>query len=772
MNGTRNAALSVRLRPRGEANPVGTCVGQNGTEVPRRSRSDSRRHDLRIGFTSFITAFFLSWVGLWAQERPQVEVPYGDQILVLSADRIETSASGQLVAEGAVVATYADASLKADLMRYDPGEEKLHIEGNIELVRGKTWLKGSQAEINIESDTGIFYEVSGFTDEELYIRSEKLTKIDPETYLAEDGYLTACEGEVPKWSFRISKAQIKLGGTARLKHTLFRVKKIPLLYFPYMIFPTGHKERSSGFMIPTVGNSSNKGRQLSQSFYLVLGRSADLMLRGDYYSKRGTGSGFTLRTRPSEITSFELSGEWVDDRLGRGGGSIIGLGETRFENGFRAVADFNLVSNFLFRQSFSDSFFTATRPTENSRLFLTNNFRSASLNVLFAREETISPNRNIVTQVTPSFHFGLNSARISKFPLYLDFDTSASGFNRADEFIETPKISQRLDFFPRVYFSIPLFQGLRATPRFGFRETFYGDSLDASSEETHLARGENLHRRYLDFGLDLKGWGLSRTFDRKSGVRIKHLVEPQFRYRWIRGIDEVDQIIRFDEHDAIADTSEVEYSIVNRFFKKGPGKTASREWLSFRVGQKYFFDSTFGGAIKSGVVNQFFPLNSMTGVPYATNPRDFSPVSAAVRLMPAPTTSIDLRGDFDTKSGDFRNISVTGFWSRDQLSFATTYFVTSELLEGLGKSNQVQGRVGLGNFTRGLSAFTAFSYDAFASRFLNHLVRISYFWDCCGLSAEVGGFNLSNRQEQQVRFAFYLKGIGSFGTIRQPEGVF
>jgi hypothetical protein len=49
--------------------------------------------------------------------------------------------------------------------------------------------------------------------------------------------------------------------------------------------------------------------------------------------------------------------------------------------------------------------------------------------------------------------------------------------------------------------------------------------------------------------------------------RFKHVIEPYFTYRTIRGIgDEFNNIIRFDDRDAVANTNEFEYAIVNRFF--------------------------------------------------------------------------------------------------------------------------------------------------------------------------------------------------------------
>lgn len=721
--------------------------------------------------TGLLLAVMLFSPSIFGQERPRVVIPHEGEPLVVVADTIETAADGQLIASGDVVATYTEATLNAPSIIYNPETGILRIDGTFELQRGTSWLTGSRAELDVKNDTGIIYDASGYTDEEMYVRAETLTKVDKDTYVAESGHITACSDYLPKWSFRISRATINVNSTARFSNTLFRVKKIPVFYFPYMIFPTGKKDRSSGFMPPSIGNSNNKGRRISNSFYLVLGRSADIRLNQDYYSKRGFGGGFDLRTRPNDVTVFDLNGEFVDDKLGNGGASLAGIGHTRFGKGFRAAADFNLVSNFRFRQAFSDNFFMATRPTESSRLFVTNNFGKSSFNLLFSRQETSSPRRNIVTQTTPGLSFRLLSQRIPNTPFFIDLDTAAEGLNRSDRFIETPKVSQRLDLFPRVYFSVPLFQGLKISPSIGFRETFYSDRLTEEDGET-IVTGESLRREYLNITVDLKGWGLSKVYGSDQESRWKHLIEPRVRYRYITGIDNFHETIRFDEVDAIANTNEVEYSLVNRFFTKRSRRGQTRELLSIRIGQKYFFDPTFGDSIREGSINQFFPLNTLTGIPYAIGPRDFSPITTVVTYSPASDLRVDLRGDYDADRGEFRGLSVTGYLRRELFNIATTYFVTEDLIEGLGSTNQVQARIGIGQLERGLSAYGGFSYDAQETRLLNHLVRVSYFWDCCGISGELRGFNLTNRDERQIRFSFFLKGIGSFGTLNRPDSVF
>ena len=716
---------------------------------------------------------FLCSTVCFAEERARLELPYRPgEVLTIEADRLIREEETRWLAEGNVVIYHRDTTVKTSHLTYDPVSDEAIAEGEVEIIRGTQWLRGTRAELRLKAETGILYDAYGFTDDQFYVQVKRLERTGSETYVAYDGFLTACEDAKPKWSFTVGKTQINLNSTARLKHTLFRVKNVPVFYLPYAILPTERKERSTGFLLPSTGTSNKKGRRFSESFYLVLGRSADVMMHGDYFSERGFGYGFTFRTRPHVGSRLELDGYGVDDRKGQGGVAFNGVAETHFANGFRGVADFNLVSNFVFRQVFADNFYTATRPNRSSRLFLSNNFQARSFNFLLGREETRFTGPNVVIRNTPAFRFKLMGQRLFQTPFYLDLDTSAEGLSRADRLIETPGITQRLDLFPKFYFSIPLFQGLRLSPYLGFRETYYSDSL--RSGEMELSRA-NFRREYFEGGFDLKGWGLSKIYRPDSRPAWKHLVEPVVSYRYITGIDDFDRLIRFDEREAIANTHEVEYALWNRIFVKrrtGDG-FSNYEWLSFKLAQKHFFDPDFGGALEPGRVNQFYPLNTLTGLPYAGLRRDYSPVTGLLRFSPRRRLNFDVRGDFDPKFKRFRNFSVSGFYGRRRLSIGTTYFVMEKLEPGTFQSQLLQARIAVGNLRRGLSASARFSYDAESARFLNSLSRISYLWDCCGVSLEYQRFNLGIlRQEKQLRFSFFLKGIGAFGTIRRPKAVF
>lgn len=722
-----------------------------------------------ISWATLALAIF-STIGAWGQSRARLEVLYRGEPLVIEADKIISSVS--TVAEGDVVVTFQDIILKTGRLIYDRAGALVVAKDGIEVIQGIQWIKGTNGEFRLSNGTGFIDNAEGFTDHELFVKARRLLKTGPNTYRAQDAFLTACTEAVPKWSFRVKNASLKLDSSASATHTLMRIKKIPVFYLPYIRVPVRRDRRSTGILLPSTGNSNRKGRRVSQGFYIVLGQSADLLLQEDYFSKRGLGHRFSFRARPNSESHLFLNGFMIDDRKNQGGASFTGTGETRFGDGYRVVADFNLVSNFVFRRVFSDSFYQATRSTETSQLFLTRNSGPTSMNVRLSNQETVFTGRNAVINNAPGFHFSLNSVRVKHLPLYFSLDTLVDGVGRSDSQIETASLTQRLDLYPKLFFSLDLPQGLKITPRIGVRRTFYSDSLEETADAKHII-SEDLVRDYFDFTLTLDGWGVSKVYRKGKTPAFKHLMEPLIRYRYTTGIDEYRETIIFDEHDAIANTNEVEFGLVNRFFvRRSPEDSSTHEWLSIKVAQKYFVDPDFGGSFRFNSVNQFYPLYTLTGFHYGAVKRRFSPLTTRARITPSRRFSFDLHSDYDTAFSQLRNLAVTGFFNKGRLGLGTTYFLTEQLEPGTLKNNQLQGSVRWGNFRKGLSFSNIFSYDARSKGLLNLRTRANYFWDCCGMSVEYQRLNLGLREERELRFSFFLKGIGVFGTIRRPDRLF
>ena len=78
---------------------------------------------------------------------------------------------------------------------------------------------------------------------------------------------------------------------------------------------------------------------------------------------------------------------------------------------------------------------------------------------------------------------------------------------------------------------------------------------------------QHLNRTSFDFQGQLDGPSFEKIFN-FNGKQVKHVIEPEVTYRFVNGVSDFAEIIRFDERDVLADTSEVEYDLTNRFFSK------------------------------------------------------------------------------------------------------------------------------------------------------------------------------------------------------------
>lgn len=707
------------------------------------------------------------------QAQVRTEIPYRDGTVTLLSDSLEIAAKTRYRAKGHVVITFQDIMVSGEEAEYDRETREGSIIGKVRFTQKEQWLTCSRVEFNFGSRTGTFYGASGYTDREFFISGRTIRKTGPDTYSVEDGLVTACQPTRPKWVFSASRTNIRLDRTARLRNTIFKIKGVPVFYAPYIIVPLGKKERSSGFIPFHTGNSTSKGRVLSEGYYQALGKGADALIYGDYFSLRGLAVGGIFRARPNPETRFHLEAYGINDKLDQGGVQLTVDGESRLKDDWRAVARVNITSNFRFRQAFAETFRSATIPQERATAFLTGNHNSISTNIGFERQEVLFPIRSLVIRKLPSLEFASLGTPLGRSPFILSFRTSLDGISRTDSLTQTKQLVQRLDFHPRLTVRLPSLKGFSLVPSVGVRETYYGARLSAESPSG--IANQSLHRRYADLNLELKTPVLEKDFHSSWFGNMQHTVEPFLTYRWIRGVDDFEKIIRFDDQDALANTNEVEYGIVNRFNRSRTnegGITENHEFMSFALIQKYYFDPTFGGAFRPGQFNAFYPLDTVTGFYQTLNPSRLAPVSAIFQLTPRNGIHNDLRLDFDARLHRWRNQSLSTLWQQGKISVSGTYFRTQVPEAGMTASNHVQGQIWYGQADRGLSSGLAVSYNVKTGQLLNSNTRVNYTWDCCGVALEFNQFDLGLRTESRFSFSFTLKGIGSFGNLKRPENIF
>ena len=636
-----------------------------------------------------------------------------------------------IVAIGRVEVYDGKTLIIADRITYNNATSDVLAEGNVYLVEQGQRMTGETLEFNYKTRRGVMRNPTAFTNTTpegttVVIDAKRADKTGEDTYNLDNAILTACQETSPKWSFTAKRARVRLDHRAKVYNAFFRVKGVPVLWVPYASISISKKDRSSGFLMPSSGSSSIKGRTLHLGYFQTLGRSADVLVRTDLYSQRGVGLGFDFRARPDENSRITFGSFLVRDRLlgpkfdpacdratlgdrcklpNQGGSSFYADAVQYFKNGFVAVADVNITSSLNFRNVFSENILSAISPEERSVFYLNKNWGSFSFNAQVGEQSVSVANSadpfqrttTVKTRQLPSIEFSQRSAKVSeKFPVYFSFGAALDGVQRTETTgdqvdLKTPSIIQRLDLSPRLTFPLKSFAGFTLTPSVGVRSTFYSDSLDPVQRQIV---GRNLLRNYADLDLDLRAPSLGRVFRHKDGTPwFKHVIEPFVEYRRIKGIDDFDRTPLIDERDMIAETNEVEYGVTNRFFvKRQTGEDSTpqtHELLNLTLSQKYFFDPTFGGALRPGQRNQFFPINTLSGFAFAGVERDASPLNLKARLYPTSILYADLRVNYDTRFHSLRDLIVGMGVTKGILSFSHTWYYTRRIEDDKLRDDQL-----------------------------------------------------------------------------------
>ncbi len=432
---------------------------------------------------------------------------------------------------------------------------------------------------------------------------------------------------------------------------------------------------------------------------------------------------------------------------------------------------------------------------------------------------------------TPSFFVSGEERQLGNTPLYWSFESAAEGLQRR----QAPEIAQfgfsqpglrtaalvgRFDLAPSLV--LPLqWQGWSFRPALTLRDTFYTEEFNAALDDTTgKAANDILNRKSLEASVDLRPPALSRVFDRPwLGRKWKHVIEPRMRYDYVTGINNFADILRFDATDVLSNTNEIEYSLVNRIYARHLDPNAKdcdpqsmstltiggvpqvgavpwelppnpdaqvcasgpREVLSWEIGQKYFFDPTFGNALVAGERNVFTTTADFTGTAFLNSERRFAPIISRLRIETGPRTNTEWDLDYDLKAGRINSSMalVNYHYGPFTIGGGDAFLRVIDTLAGTtptAPTNFHQFRVllGYGQLNKpGLSAATSFGFDANLGSLQFAMVQTSYTWDCCGLSLEYRRFALGAvRNENQYRFTFTLANIGAFGNLKRQERLY
>lgn len=513
---------------------------------------------------------------------------------------------------------------------------------------------------------------------------------------------------------------------------------------------------------------------------------------------------------------------------------------------FRGVANIDYLSSFVFRIAFTDVYTQAIDSEVRSQIFLSNTTNGFHFNALAERYqnfEICNPQTQLnapcstLTQTeltrilhTPSFFISGEERQLGRTPLYWSFESAIEGLQRRDFPQGTPPVGLRtaplvgrFDLAPSL--TMPLqWHGWSFRPVLTVRDTYYTQQYHpVLAPGTGQASDDVLNRKSLETSVEVRPPALSRVFDRPwLGRKWKHVIEPRLRYDYVNGINNFPNILRFDSADTLTNTNEIEYSLVNRLYAKHidtdvkdcdlqgmstlsiggvpqvgavpwelppspdaqPCAAGPREILSWEVGQKYFFDPTFGNALNAQNAGQrevFATTADFTGIAFLNEARRFAPIISRLRIATSPRTNTEWDLDYDLNAGRINSSMALINYHYGPFTMGGGDTFLRVLDNSLGTTpagandfHQFRVLFGYGQLNkRGFSAASSFGFDANHGSLQYATAQTTYNWDCCGLSLEYRRFALGSvRNENQYRFSFTLANVGAFGNLRRQERLY
>ncbi len=770
------------------------------------------------------------------------------------------------VLDGGVVIAYRDRLVKADHIEYNTETGELTANGHLHVSGGPNHedIAASHGTMNLNQQTGRFYDVTGsvglknagrstttYANSNPFLFTGRMVvRTGPQTYEIYEGTLTTCQLPDPDWVLNSAKFTVDLdGGKAKAQNSVFRLMNIPLMFMPYVTHPVDSGQRQSGFLIPVPGYSSTKGFTFGESYYWAINRSSDLTIGAQYYSLRGWEQSASFRYKGLENKFAKAHYSGLIDRgittngvyLNQGGEDVTFSGRYDFGPHTRLVGDAEYLSSYAYRQAFAENFSLAVSSDILSIGYGVHEANGYSEAVRADRYQGLKmaavpasgtapaiPEEQVRIFHAPSVDFSSTEHEIGRSGLQWSLGSSFAGLSRVQPNFATGGLTQRVDIHPEIAYPLS-FDGWRLRSSVGVRETVYSRSRKTpyvpGTAPTELPNPIN--RADVEAEVDLRAPVVERTFTAPGlerlfgGNDVKHTIEPEVTYRYVAGIDNFLNVLRFDDVDVASDTNELEYGVTQRLFlrpmrdrpcsekrvididdpdqdggrvyakdrdedskDRGP-VCGNRELISWRLTQKYFFDQNFGNAVINGRRNIFDTTLNFSGIAFLTEPRAISPLVSRLRWRTSEHLDVEWDFDLDTGAKKFTSNNLLLDVHENNIFAGLSYaklnapgrFFTEGVSSSVSNFNQLRLLLGYGSPTKaglGVAANVGLDLRAGDSGLVQYgALQGSYNWDCCGFSIEVRKYELGAvRNETSERFNFTLLNIGTAGNLRRAASLF
>jgi LPS-assembly protein len=214
--------------------------------------------------------------------------------LYLQADQLIYDSKGnRVIAQGNVEIYYNDFILTADQVIYDQGANKLLAEGNAQLKDPNGSItRADRMEALDDFRDAFIQSLSVVTRDDTRIAAKNAIRREGNVTEFQQGRFTPCKndaGSPPLWCLAAARiVHDQQAATITYQDAQFEIFGVPIFYLPYFQHADPSVKRKSGFLTPTMGNSSTLGFSVEVPYYFALAPNYDFLFNPRYFSDRGT----------------------------------------------------------------------------------------------------------------------------------------------------------------------------------------------------------------------------------------------------------------------------------------------------------------------------------------------------------------------------------------------------------------------------------------------------------------------------------------------------
>lgn len=293
---------------------------------------------------------------LRAQEEPPSPA-------MLVADEVFITGDDKLVASGNVEAMYDGRRLQAREIIYDRTEEQLILSGPITLEEadGSVLVLADGGALDRDMTNGILRGARIVMDDQIQLAAHEMARINGRYNQLYKAAVTSCRvcetGRPPLWQIRARRVvHDQQEKQLYFDDAQLRVMDTPIFYLPRLRLPDPTLERATGFLVPSLHNSSLLGFGVRVPYFVRIGDHKDLTITPYIATETTT---FELRYRQAfRNGQIEFNGAVSDDDIGLRSrrAYIFGTGEFELRDDFRLTFDIEAVNDdtYLLEYGYSD----------------------------------------------------------------------------------------------------------------------------------------------------------------------------------------------------------------------------------------------------------------------------------------------------------------------------------------------------------------------------------------------------------------------------------